>query len=158
MRVFAAIAVVLLVTACQTAPPPEMTEAEKTELVSSATQAAAGAIAAFDAEDASYFSYYSDWADYPATSYPPLSEMPDRLQTSWWDRYEDRSSVMGEVKGLVLGPNSVVLERIDTSTVTDSDGTRLAQSWVGRQLWFRENGEWKILFEGFQMLSSEAIQ
>ena len=65
---------------------------------------------------------------------------------------------MGEVKGLVLGPNSVVLERIDTSTVTDSDGTRLAQSWVARQLWSRENGEWKVLFEGFQMLSSEGIQ
>jgi len=136
-----------------------MTEAEEAELIASAAQAATAMMAAFDAEDsAAYFSNYSDWAEYPAAGYPRLAEMPSRLQASWWDRYENRTTQVGEMRGRVVGPDAVALERIDTSTVTDSDGTRLEQSWVGRQLWVRENGEWKILFEGFQMLSSNPVE
>ena len=58
---------VLYVATVPDAPPPEMTEAGKANLIASATQAAREMIAAFDAEDSDvYFSFYSDWADYPA--------------------------------------------------------------------------------------------
>ena len=65
---------------------------------------------------------------------------------------------MGEMNGIVVGPDAVALERIDVSTATDAEGIRLEQRWVGRQLWSRASGEWKVLFDGFQMLSTQQIQ
>jgi hypothetical protein len=94
-----------------------MTDAEKAELIASATAAAAEMMAAFDAEDtAAYLSFYSDWAEYPSTSYPRRSEMADRMQSSWSERYQDRHTEMGEVNGIVVGPDAVAIERIDVST------------------------------------------
>lgn len=158
MRVFACFLMLALVVGCQS-PPVEMTEAEEAELIASATEAAAAMIAALDAEDLStWLGFYSDWAEYPAVGYPHRSGLADRVQSMWLDRYEDRHTVMGEMNGIVVGPDAVALERIDVSTATDSDGTRLEQRWVGRQLWSKAGGEWKVLFDGFQMLSTEEIQ
>jgi hypothetical protein len=155
-RLIAGVGLVLL-SACQ-AQPAEMTDAEKAELIASATAAAAEMMAAFDAEDtAAYLSFYSDWAEYPSTSYPRRSEMADRMQSSWSERYQDRHTEMGEVNGIVVGPDAVAIERIDVSTATNSEGTRLEQRWVGRQLWTRATGEWKVLFDGFQILSTQEI-
>lgn len=147
----------LLPIGCQ-APPAEMTDAEQAALIDSVAVVAQDMITAFGAEDPSYFDYYSDWAEYPAVSYPPLAEMPARIQASWWDPYEDRTIAVGEVKGRVLGPDAVALERIDESTATHEDGRRLEQRWVGRQVWVREGGAWKVLFEGFQMLGTREIE
>ena len=159
MRAFGAVLVLILLVGCQPPPSGEMTDAQKADLIASAAQAAAEMIAAFDAEDmTTYLSFYSDWTDYPATSYPIRSEMPDRIMSSWFERYEDRHTEMGEVNGVVVGPDAVALERIDVSTATNAEGTRLEQRWVGRQLWTRASGEWKILFDGFQMLSTQEIQ
>jgi len=159
LAVLVALGVLMYVYTSPAEAPAEMTEAEKTELIASATDAAAAMIAAFDAEDLdTYMTFYSDWAEYPATSYPRRSEIADRIQTTWTGRYEDRHTVMGEVNGIVVGPDAVALERIDVSTATDSDGTRLEQRWVGRQLWTRASGEWRVLFEGFQVLSRQEIQ
>lgn len=156
--VLSAFAVLLLVAACQTAPP-EMTEAEKADLIESANQAAADMFAAFDAEDiTTYLSYYSDWTEYPSTGYPIRSEMPDRMRRSWSDRFEDRHTELGQVNGIVLGPDAVAIERIDVSTATNAEGIRVEQTWVGRQLWSKASGEWKVLFDGFQILSTQQIQ
>lgn len=135
-----------------------MTDAEKADLIASASQAAETMIAAFDAEDASYQDYYAHWAEYPAAAYPRLPDLLDRIQASWWDRYEDRTTVMGEVNGIVVGPHAVALERIDVSTATNAEGVRLEQRWVERQLWSNESGEWRILFEAFQMLGTREFQ
>ena len=158
MKRLLAVAGLVLLVGCQ-APPAEMTEAEKEALIASAGDAAAAMIAAFDAEDLdTYMTFYSDWAEYPATSYPHRSEIADRIQSNWTGRYENRNTVVGEMNGIVVGPDAVALERIDVSTATDSDGTGLEQTWVGRQLWSKASGEWKVLFEGFQVLSGREIQ
>ncbi len=158
MRTAANLGLLLLLCGCQAPAAEEMTDAERLEIVEAVSFTADAMLGLFDAEDPAYFDFYSEWAEYPAVSYPPLSEMPDLLQEAWWDRYEGRETEMGEIHALVLSPDAVLLERTDVSTVTDSNGSRLEQRWVGRQLWRKEAGEWKVLFEGFQMLGTEEIQ
>lgn len=157
MRTVANLGLLLLLTGCQ-ASPAEMTDAERAEIVEAVSLTADVMLSLFDAEDPAYFDFYSEWAEYPSVSYPPLAEMSEFMEQSWWDRYDGRETEMGEVHALVLSPDAVLLERTDVSTVTDSDGRNLEQRWVGRQLWRQEEGEWKVLFEGFQMLGSREIQ
>lgn len=158
MRTAANLGLLLLLCGCQAPAAEEMTDAERLEIVQSVSMTADAMLSLFDAEDPAYFDFYSDWAEYPAVSYPPLAEMPDYMQEVFWDRYDGRESEMGEVHALVLSPDAVLLERTDVSAATHADGRELEQRWVGRQLWRREDGEWKVLFEGFQMLSTEEIQ
>jgi hypothetical protein len=153
--VFAAFALTVF-AACQPATT-ELTEEQKAEIVSAASQLAANVLTGFDNEDPSVLDYYSRWLEYPSVGYPSLDEMPAAFQRSWWDRWENRRSEMGEITARVLGPDAVLVYHTDVSTATDTTGTNFQQRWIGRQLCVRENGEWKILFEGFDMLESREI-
>lgn len=157
VRSVANLGLFLLLCGCQ-APPAQLTDAERAEIVESVSLTADAMLSLFDAEDPAYFDFYSECAEDPSVSYPLLADKPYDLEEPWWDRYTVRESEMGEVHALVLGPDAVLLERTDVSTVTDSDGKRLEQRRVGQQLWRQEDGEWKVLFEGFQMLGAQEIQ
>ena len=144
---------VSLVAACQPATT-ELTEEQQAEIISGASQLAAEMAAAFDSEDPTSLDHYSSWLEYPSVGYPARDEMLAQLQQSWWDRFETRSSVIGEIHARVLGPDAVLIHHTDVSTAVDTAGRTFEQRWIGRQLCVRENGEWKILFEGFDMLES----
>lgn len=158
MRTIANLGLLLLLCGGQASAAAEMTDAERLQIVESVSLTADVMISLFDSEDPAYFDFYSDWAEEQAVSYPPLLELPEWIRETWWDGSDGREAEMGEINALVLGPDAVLLERTDVFSATLSDGSKLEERWVGRQLWRREAGEWNVLFEDFQMLGAEEIQ
>jgi len=83
MRTLAAFAVLLLVAACQTAPPPEMTEAEIAQIEAEATQAITDRLS--DMGRYNPIEHFDAWSDLFTPDVRVLGPGTDRSGNAWFE-------------------------------------------------------------------------
>jgi hypothetical protein len=157
MRTFIAFSVLLLISACQTAPPPEMTEADRQAVAAEVHQACMdwfaswgqndleGAMAPFAEDLAAYF--VSD----PALFMNNLDLLPTaaRVRGVFGPALEARSATkmtLGNEFVAVIDRDHAVQVFDARWSVTDLEGvTTPDYPLTGTVVWVREGGVWKIL-------------
>lgn len=146
MRALAAFSVLMLVTACQTAPPAEMTEAEIAQIEAEVMAVADGWRLGFlaEADLEKYVNAQSDWAGGAFYLDRTLDAGRARVEAAWPTRDNE---LVGQLNTEVhvLAPNVATVTHTYRSTRTDTAGVVLVRDHEDFHVWVLEDAGWKVL-------------
>ena len=158
MRAIAAFALLVMVSACQTAPPPEMTDAEREAIASEIRTTAEAswrplnepqdvevALSFFVQEATDYFVGDATVGVFNLS----IDDGSEDFREGSWNLAQGRLGTTVEVtdnRVAVLSRDHAIQVVSADYAVTDLEGVaRTGYRMVQTTVWVRENGEWKII-------------